>query len=44
VQLDIFDHSHDVMLRNDVIGALQRLDAAAVRTALQRLDRPFLRT
>ena len=41
VQLDIFDHSHDVMLRNDLIGALQRFDVAAVRMALQRLERDF---
>jgi hypothetical protein len=41
VQLDIFDHSRDVMLRNDLIGALQRFDVVAVRTALQRLEQDF---
>jgi hypothetical protein len=37
MQLDIFEHSHDVMLRNDVIYALQRHDAAAARAACDRL-------
>jgi len=41
VQLDIFDHSRDVMLRNDLIGALQRFDVVAVRTSLQRLEQDF---
>ncbi|MDF3888055.1 hypothetical protein [Cupriavidus basilensis] len=35
--LDIFAHSRDVMLRNDVADALQRRDAVAVRGALQLL-------
>lgn len=30
-QLDIFLHSHDVMLRNDVLSALERRDAADAR-------------
>jgi hypothetical protein len=38
MQLDIFDHSRDVMLRNDVIHALQRRDGAAARAACERLD------
>ena len=37
MQLDIFAHSHDVMLRNDVADALQRRDAVAARGALQLL-------
>jgi hypothetical protein len=41
VQLDIFDHSRDVMLRNDVLDALQRFDAAAARSAWRRLEQAF---
>ena len=41
VQLDIFDHSRDVMLRNDVLDALQRFDAAAARSAWHRLEQAF---
>ncbi|GAB7542302.1 hypothetical protein [Cupriavidus sp. 8B] len=37
MQLDIFAHSRDVMLRNDVADALQRRDAVAARGALQLL-------
>jgi hypothetical protein len=33
MQLDIFDHSCDVMLRNDVGAALARRDAFAARSA-----------
>ena len=33
-QLDIFEDSRDVMLRNDVLQALQRLDAVAARQVL----------
>ena len=33
MQLDIFDHSRDVMLRNDVVDALARRDASAARSA-----------
>ncbi|WP_244212270.1 hypothetical protein [Paraburkholderia hospita] len=36
-QLDIFADSRDVMLRNDVLEQLQRRDATAARTALERL-------
>jgi hypothetical protein len=37
MQLDIFEHSSDVMLRNDVIHALLQRDAAAARAACDRL-------
>jgi len=37
MQLDIFEHSHDVMLRNDVVQALERHDAAGARAAHDRL-------
>lgn len=33
MQLDIFAHSREVMLRNDVIAALERRDAGAARAA-----------
>lgn len=36
-QLDIFAHSHDVMLRNDVLSALERRDATRARTAWQAM-------
>jgi len=36
MQLDIFEHSRDVMLRNDVLHALQSRDAAAARAAWHR--------
>ena len=36
-QLDIFADSRDVMLRNDVVEQLQRRDATAAHTALERL-------
>jgi len=35
MQFDIFDHSRDVMLRNDVIDALARRDGLAARSALR---------
>ena len=41
MQLDIFDHSRDVMLRNDVLGALQGFDAAAARSAWRRLEQAY---
>jgi hypothetical protein len=41
MQLDIFDHSRDVMLRNDVMHALQRRDAAGARAAWQALADEF---
>ena len=36
-QLDLFAHSADTMLRNDVLAALQRRDAAAAGQALRAL-------
>jgi hypothetical protein len=33
MQLDIFEHSRDVMLRNDVVHALEQRDAAMARLA-----------
>jgi len=41
MQLDIFEHSRDVMLRNDALQALQQRDAAAARVAAQRLAEGF---
>jgi hypothetical protein len=38
MQLDIFEHSRDLMLRNDVLHALERRDAASARTAWRRLE------
>ena len=40
-QLDIFDDSRDVMLRNDVLSALRRNDPSAARRALQRLSSEY---
>lgn len=40
-QLDIFAHSRDVMLRNDVLYALERRDAALARVALIALADEF---
>ena len=37
LQLDIFEHSRDLMLRNDVLGALEQRDAAAARCAWRKL-------
>lgn len=37
MQFDIFEHSRDVMLRNDLVEALVRRDAAAARSARQAL-------
>lgn len=37
MQLDIFNDSRDVMLRNDVLSALQQHDAAGAQRALQAL-------
>lgn len=37
MQLDIFEHSRDLMLRNDVLHALERHDAAAARLAWRQL-------
>ncbi|WP_265288166.1 hypothetical protein [Verminephrobacter eiseniae] len=36
MQLGIFEHSRDVMLRNDVMQALERYDATAARMACER--------
>jgi hypothetical protein len=41
MQFDIFDHSRDVMLRNDVVDALVRRDASAAWTAWQILKEDF---
>lgn len=41
MQLDIFEHSRDTMLRNDVLDALLRTDAAASQVAWQRLDAEY---
>ncbi len=43
MQLDIFDHSRDIMLRNDAVHALQRRDAINVRKAWQALADEFPR-
>jgi hypothetical protein len=40
-QLDIFADSHDVMLRNDVLGALERRNAVGARAAWQALADTF---
>ena len=40
-QLDIFAHSRDVMLRNDVLSALERHDAARARAAWRALALEF---
>lgn len=37
MQLDIFEHSRDVMLRNDVVHALEQRDAAMARASWQAL-------
>ncbi|KPU88369.1 hypothetical protein APR50_39415 [Variovorax paradoxus] len=37
MQFDIFEHSQDVMLRNDAAHALERRDASAARQACERL-------
>ena len=39
MQLDIFEHSRDVMLRNDVVHALERRDGPAARVAWDTLAR-----
>jgi hypothetical protein len=41
MQLDIFNDSRDVMLRNDALSALQRYDAAGARRALQALANEY---
>lgn len=41
MQLDIFEHSRDIMLKNDVIGALERRDATAARSKCAALYREY---
>lgn len=41
MQLDIFEHSRDVMLRNDVLHALEQRDAAAARLAWRQLQSEY---
>ena len=41
MQLDIFEHSRDTMLRNDALAALQRADLPAAR-AWALTERPAL--
>ena len=41
MQLDLFEHSHDVMLRNDAILARERRDEPAARAATQLLAREY---
>jgi hypothetical protein len=41
MQLDIFEHSRDTSLRNDVLQALEVFDVAAARAAQQRLQDEF---
>ncbi|MCY1263979.1 hypothetical protein D9M68_137960 [compost metagenome] len=40
-QLDLFEHSRDVMLRNDVLAALEQRNATAGREALLRLTSEY---
>ena len=41
MQLDIFEHSRDVMLRSDVVGALERREPVAAHAAWQILRTEF---
>lgn len=41
MQLDIFEHSRDLMLRNDVLLALEQRDTVAARAAGQKLEAEF---
>lgn len=41
MQLDIFENSRDVMLRNDVINALEQRDASAARDAWNRFAQAY---
>ena len=41
MQLDIFEHSRDVMLKNDVVGALERRDATGARANRADLFREY---
>ena len=41
MQLDIFEHSREVMLRNDAVHALERRDASAALQACDRLSQEY---
>ena len=41
MQLDIFDHGRDLMLRNDVLTALERRDVTAARAARDDLQEEY---
>lgn len=41
MQLDIFEHSREVMLRNDVVQALERRDARSARAAVDGLAHEY---
>ena len=41
MQLDIFEHSRDLMLRNDVLHALEKRDAAAARQAWRQFEAEY---
>lgn len=41
MQLDIFDHGRDLMLRNDVLTALAQRDVAAARAAREELQEEY---
>lgn len=41
MQLDIFEHGREVMLRNDAVHALERRDASAARQACNQLFREY---
>ncbi|NDZ17898.1 hypothetical protein C7T35_08995 [Variovorax sp. WS11] len=41
MQLDIFEHSREVMLRNDAVHALEQRDASAALQAYQPLSREY---
>ena len=42
MQLDIFEHSRDVMLRGDVVAAIEQRDAVAARSAWHALRTEFV--
>lgn len=41
MQLNIFDHNRDVMLRNDVLQVLEQHDAARSRAAWETLHQEY---
>lgn len=41
MQLDLFEHSRDVALRNDVVAALRARDSSAAKIAIARLAEEF---